>query len=310
MKYKTIYNALACVLVACGSANASYLTDDSERAGAMTLFAGSPSGTAGNSGADTVDFTTASQTKIDLKQGIAPGEFIRLQGVVQHVGKDMYAMPQFVEYLKACIRQYKPGMQLNAQEVQITEEDRLNIAHLRKFMVKDFFKGSITHHQPEELSFSSEGFKRFKQSRSGLSGEISHYNNSVMLALMYFFDLNKGPVSIKKPSISYGNLRFQFSPCPDEKENSGIDLKFAFESSDFYGVLGFPRMINGSTVSEALYSNSLFNPGSTEAAEYTFGLFKVAADTFRMNVKLATIGKYDSILKDRKITNFLVELQS
>ncbi len=32
MKYKTIYNTLACMLVACGSANASSLMDDSEKA--------------------------------------------------------------------------------------------------------------------------------------------------------------------------------------------------------------------------------------------------------------------------------------
>ncbi len=301
------------MLVACGSANASYLTDDSDRAGAMTRFAGSPGGTAGNSGADAVDFTTASQTKIDFKQGIAPGEFIRLQGVVQHVGNNMYAMPQFVEYLQACIRNYKPGMQLNAQEVQITEEDILKVQHLRQFIAENLFETGF-----DQRIVPSEPFKEFTQSEKLILDKVSCKGNSLMLALMYFFDHNEGPVSIKNQRSSYGGLDFQWLPCSDEDKNSGTAMEFSFERSNFNGAFseGLPITSSGkygpgSTVEDHLVRYSFYGGSKIASAYYTFGLFKIKDGRFRMNVKLAATSSRNGDIaeaKDQKITNFLVKL--
>jgi len=306
MKSKLIYTGLASLTVACGFSDASYLslTDSNNTGKPLGSYIGSSVGTnegVGNSVSENVDFSNAHQMQVKNTIQVGTNEFIRFQGLVQYVGNNMYGLPHFMEYLNHAIANYKPGTPLNTpKEIVITEEDKIKVTNFKKYFVDNCFELRLRDHE-----VTSE-FSKFMSSNEKGFGSHRFNDNPVIYALMYFFDRNTSEVQIKDKYRSYNNYNFTFLPCTDKESGAKMDLTF-----DGGVIPSYSSSVTLSSEADTLKS-ILYSGMNGYNALYKFAMFKVAEDTFRLNIKLSSqesmYSSYSAPYIDQKIANIFLKI--
>jgi hypothetical protein len=122
---------------------------------------------------------------------------------------------------------------------------------------------------------------------------------------MYYFDNSQAePVEVSRKYTSYGNFKFEFSPCADT--NVGTQLSIGFEPSMFGHHV---KAEVDKSSNDTLKRN--FSYGYTVVPfSFKFALFKLDEAAYRMNV---TMSKTDGPLSDKflpqKITNVTLKVK-
>jgi hypothetical protein len=213
----------------------------------------------------------------------------------------MYGLPHFIEYLNGCLAQYKPGMNLNTtKEIVITGEDSIALSAFAKYLPNNLF---YTWIKTDDIRLLTPEFKKFKDSKDRPFGFYNYDDNCIMFSMMYY----PGTVEIENTYYKYNNLKFSFTPCPEEQKTAGKKVEdFTLKSSDI-------TYQSSARLHSDTKDTLAVNCGGFSAI-YQYAVFKMEDGLYRLNVKLST-NDSNSLLglsvnyEDRKITNFLLRIK-
>jgi hypothetical protein len=245
------------------------------------------------------NFSGASIIKIPVQTIQVGDEHLRLISELQFIGNDFGTVSLFQKEFGLFMANFSKGIRLTEQKIVVTPEDEAKIRNFSDFMIDNLFASYAS--DGLELSGNFSNFKKQPYKKGVKNFTLA--DNSMLHALMFFFDENKDEATIKHSVRSYNNYKFTFMPLSADKDKyAGERIKLNFKNIDHYRFTSLVTAEANDVIACPLFSGF----GNRADAWYKIAAFKIAEDTYRLEITISTLKDLSS---PERISNFLVKIK-
>lgn len=245
-----------------------------------------------------------SQSKFKVERSLGGAGRVQFIGIVNSIGTDPVVAAKFQQYMEKCAKDYNELAELDySKNIKITEEDRIRLHNLQKFIINNLFVYSWSH----ELTIAPAKFNDLFKSYDRPLGAFLYKDSPLVFALIYYFkDPQAEDVSMKH-NYSPGADKFQFKAWNKEE---GIDTNSVFSPSDFNAYNSAqpkPDTASTDTVLSRLNKNSTYLTPAD--ASFKFAFYKIEESTYRMKITMSIKNVTTQNFVPETFTNIIVKIK-